>query len=362
MAALGAGGALITLAIIGLGINLSIPETKNLATSGPGNEGLVALEVAGISSGALTTFDVFVPPGTDPTAVASELAALPGVGTVTAPDNPDWRRGGSAVISVVPADEGGSAAGRETIRRVIEAVPSGTMVGGNAAQQMDYVDATYSAFPLMLALISLVTFVMLARAFRSLLLPLKAILLNLLSLGAVLGAMVILWQFGWGTEAVLGIPPDGSLGTFVPVTIFAFLYGLSMDYEVFILARMREEYDRTGSTREAVIEGIGRTGRLVTCAALILFLSFATVATGGELDVAIFASGIALGIILDATLIRAILVPAVVAMMGRWNWWLPVWAARALRVPPSPLRDEPPKPASFGGRWHEVESRDHDGG
>lgn len=166
MAALGAGGALITLAIIGLGINLSIPETKNLATSGPGNEGLVALEVAGISSGALTTFDVFVPPGTDPTAVVSELAALPGVGTVTAPDNPDWRRGGSAVISVVPADEGGSAAGRETIRRVIEAVPSGTMVGGNAAQQMDYVDATYSAFPLMLALISLVTFVMLARAFR----------------------------------------------------------------------------------------------------------------------------------------------------------------------------------------------------
>jgi len=345
LAALGAGGVLIALSIIGLGINLSIPETRNLAASGPGHEGLVALRDAGISSGTLTSFDVFVPPGTDPTAVASELATLPGVGTVTAPENADWRRSGSAVISVVPSDESGSAAGRETIRRVIEAVPGGTMVGGNAAQQMDYVDATYSAFPLMLGLISLVTFVMLARAFRSLLLPLKAILLNLLSLGAVLGAMVILWQFGWGTEAVLGIPPDGSLGTFVPVTIFAFLYGLSMDYEVFILARMREEYDRTGSTREAVIEGIGRTGRLVTCAALILFLSFATLATGGELDVAIFASGIALGIILDATLIRAILVPAVVAMMGRWNWWLPVWAAHVLRVPPSPLRDEPPKPA-----------------
>ncbi len=349
IAALGAGGILVALATIGLGINLSVPETRNLATSGPGHEGLAALREAGVPSGTLTSFDVFVPSGINPGAVASQLAALPGVATVAAPENAGWRRGGSAVISVVPTDEGGTAAGRETIRRVIDTVPDGTMVGGNAAQQMDYVDATYTAFPLMLGLVSLVTFVMLARAFRSLLLPLKAILLNLLSLGAVLGAMVVLWQWGFGTEAVLGIPSDGSLGTFVPVTIFAFLYGLSMDYEVFILARMREEYDRTGSTREAVVEGIGRTGRLVTCAALMLFLSFATVATGGELDVAIFASGISLGIVLDATLVRAVLVPAFVALMGRWNWWLPVWAARALRVPASPLRDEPTKPPPSEG-------------
>ncbi|CAN5204796.1 MMPL family transporter [soil metagenome] len=344
--ALGAGGVLLGLAIIGLGINLSIPESKNLATSGPGHEGLAALEAAGIPSGALTSFDVFVPSGTDPDAVASDLAALPGVATVAAPEDDRWRRGGTAVISVIPTDESGSAAGEETIRRVIDAVPEGTMVGGNAAQQMDYVDATYGAFPLMLGLISFVTFVMLARAVRSLLLPLKAIVLNLLSLGAVLGAMVILWQFGWGTEAIFGIPPNGALGTFVPVTIFAFLYGLSMDYEVFILARMREEYDRTGSTHKAVVEGIGRTGRLVTSVALILFLSFAAAATGGEIDVSIFASGIALGILLDATLIRAVLVPAVVAMMGRWNWWLPGWAARVLHVPPSPLQAEPPEPAT----------------
>ncbi|MFF0739053.1 MMPL family transporter [Streptomyces sp. NPDC004111] len=219
-------------------------------------------------------------------------------------------------------------------------MPDGVLVGGNVTQQLDYADVTYTAFPWMPAALSLVTYVMLARAFRSLLLPLKAIVLNLLSLGAVLGAMVVLWQWGWGTEALLGIRPDGSIGTFVPVTIFAFLYGLSMDYEVFILARMREEYDRTGSTRAAVVNGIGRTGRLVTCAALILFCSFASMASGGELDVSIFASGIALGILLDATLVRGLLVPAAVATMGKWNWWLPTAAARLLRVAPSPMRAE----------------------
>lgn len=197
----------------------------------------------------------------------------------------------------------------------------------------------------MLGLIALVTFVMLARAFRSLLLPLKAIVLNLLSLGAVIGAMVLLWQFGWGTRELLDIQPTGSIGEFVPLTIFAFLYGLSMDYEVFILARMREEYDRSGSTEHAVIEGVGRTGRLVTSAALILFISFTALAMTPELDVKVFASGLALGIFLDATLIRGVLVPAVVAMMGRWNWWLPAWAARLLRVEPSPLRREDPEPA-----------------
>jgi RND superfamily putative drug exporter len=117
--------------------------------------------------------------------------------------------------------------------------------------------------------------------------------------------------------------------------VFAFLFGLSMDYEVFILSRMREEYDRTGSTDAAVIEGIGRTGRLVTSAALILFLAFISLAAGPQTDVKILATALAAGILLDATIIRALVVPAVVALMGRWNWWLPRWPARLLRVPPS---------------------------
>jgi putative drug exporter of the RND superfamily len=333
-------GALLALSAIALGINLNVPVSGNLAESGAGHDGLVSLTRANIPSGVLTSFDVYVPRAQNAGSVANEIAELPGVHSVAAPDTPRWRADGSAVITVLPKDEGGSNAGEELIQQVRDTVPDGVLVGGNVTQQIDYVDVTYTAFPFMLAILAIATFIMLARAFRSLLLPLKAILLNLLSLGSVLGAMVIFWQWGWGTEALLGIQPDGAIGTFIPVTIFAFLYGLSMDYEVFIIARMREEYDRTGNTHEAVITGVGRTGRLVTCAALILFFSFASMATGGELDVAIFASGISLGIILDATLIRSVLVPATVAMMGKWNWWLPAWAARLLRVPPSPLRDD----------------------
>ncbi len=122
--------------------------------------------------------------------------------------------------------------------------------------------------------------------------------------------------------------------------VFAFLFGLSMDYEVFILARIREEYDRTGSTPTAVIEGIGRTGRLVTSAALILFLSFASLASAPDTDIKVLATGLGAGILLDATVVRALLVPAVIALLGRWNWYLPAWLATVLRVRPDAPRTE----------------------
>ena len=168
---------------------------------------------------------------------------------------------------------------------------------------------------------------------RSVVLALKAVLLNLLSLGAAFGIVVLVFQQGHGSE-LWDIPATGSIIAWVPLMIFAFLYGLSMDYEVFILSRMREEYDRTGSTETAVIQGIGRTGRLVTSAALILFLSFTSMASGPETDVKMMATGLAAGILLDATIVRALLVPAAVALFGRWNWWLPHPIARALRVEP----------------------------
>jgi len=120
--------------------------------------------------------------------------------------------------------------------------------------------------------------------------------------------------------------------------VLAFLFGLSMDYEVFILPRMRETYDATGDTRSAVIQGIGRTGRLVTSAALILVLSFLAMSTGPETDIKILATGLGAGILVDATIIRCLLVPALVSLFGAYNWWLPTWVARLLRVAPSPLR------------------------
>jgi RND superfamily putative drug exporter len=127
----------------------------------------------------------------------------------------------------------------------------------------------------------------------------------------------------------------------LPVLIFAFLFGLSLDYEVFILARMREEHDRTGSsTRTAVVEGLGRTGRLVTCAALILFWAFLALAPAPGTDIKVLATALGVGILLDATIVRALLVPAPVSLLGSWNWWLPAWLARPLRVEPSPRRDQ----------------------
>ncbi len=176
------------------------------------------------------------------------------------------------------------------------------------------------------------------------LLPLKAVLLNLISLAAVFGTIVFFWQLGHGSDAIFNVSPTGAINFWLPVVIFAFLFGLSMDYEVFILARMREEYDRTGDTSMAVITGIGRTGRLVTSAALILFFAFSALATSPGTDVKVLGTALGVGILIDATIVRALLVPALVSMFGRWNWWLPAWLARVLFVEPSPLVQTPELP------------------
>jgi RND superfamily putative drug exporter len=257
-----------------------------------------------------------------------------------APDNPQWRRDGTALVEAIPIPDSGSPEGEATLDGVREAAHGagpGVRVGGQPASNADFIDAVYGSFPLMIALITVTTFILLARAFRSLLLPAKAIILNILSVAAAWGVLVLVWQHGYGSELIWGVQATGSIPSWMPLMIFAFLFGLSMDYEVFILARMREEYDRTGSTETAVITGIGRTGRLVTSAALILFLTFVAMASSPGTDLKMFATGLGAGILLDATVIRALIVPAVIALMGRWNWWLPEWPARVLRVEPSVL-------------------------
>ena len=220
----------------------------------------------------------------------------------------------------------------DRVRDAAHAAGPEVQVGGIVAQNVDFVSAVYGSFPLMIALIAVLTFVLLARAFRSLLLPAKAVLLNVLSVAAAWGVVTLVWQHGYGSDALRGIPAAGSIPSWLPLMVFAFLYGLSMDYEVFILARMREAYDRSSSTETAVVEGIGRTGRLVTSAALILFLGFVAMATAPDTSVKMIATGLGAGILLDATVVRALLVPAAVSLFGRWNWWLPHPIARALRV------------------------------
>jgi putative drug exporter of the RND superfamily len=341
VAALAGLAILIPLGLAGFGLELGAPKADSLASSGPAYQGLVAVERAGLPTGILTPIEVLVPAGADPEAVATRLTAVPGVHAAVAPNDPAWRRGGTAMVSVQPIAETSTSQGKETIARVRQtaaAIP-GAQIGGNGPVNLDFGDVVYGRFPLMLGIIAAVTFVLLARAFRSLLLPAKAVLLNLLSVGAIYGVLRLVWQDGHGS-GLWGIPATGSVDTFIPLMVFAFLFGLSMDYEVFILARMREAYDRTGQTSAAVTEGIGRTGRLVTSAALILFAAFASLASGPQVTIKVFATGLGAGILLDATVVRALLVPALISLFGRWNWWLPSWAARLLRVEPSPARRE----------------------
>jgi RND superfamily putative drug exporter len=337
--AAGAGMAVIlALALAATDLQLGSSDADTIARSGNAKEGLVALERAGIGEGALLPHEILVEGGSDPDRVAAAVRGVDGVHGAVAPDGAQWRRGGAALVEAIPVPDSGSDEGGATlagVRETAHAAGAGVRVGGQPASNADFIDAVYGSFPLMIALITITTFVLLARAFRSLLLPAKAIVLNILSVAAAWGVLVLVWQHGYGSEAIWGIQATGSIPSWMPLMVFAFLFGLSMDYEVFILSRMREEYDSTGSTETAVIRGIGRTGRLVTSAALILFLSFTAMASGPETDVKMMATGLAAGILLDATVIRALIVPAVITLMGRWNWWLPRWSARLLRVEPS---------------------------
>jgi putative drug exporter of the RND superfamily len=337
--AAGAGMAVIlALALAATDLQLGTSDADTVAKSGDAKEGLVALEDAGIGEGSLLPHEILIDGGTNPERVAAELRDVEGIHGAVAPDSPDWRQNGTAIVDAIPVPEVGSGDGETTlegVRDTAHAAGDDVRVGGQPASNADFIDAVYGSFPLMIALIAITTFILLARAFRSLLLPAKAILLNILSVAAAWGVVTLIWQHGLGSEALFGIEATGSIPSWMPLIIFAFLFGLSMDYEVFILSRMREEYDRTGSTSAAVVQGIGRTGRLVTSAALILFLAFISMASGPETDVKMLATGLAAGILIDATIIRALIVPAVISLMGRWNWWLPTWPARLLRVEPS---------------------------
>ena len=337
---LAAGGAALILAALVLAattLQPGVPNANTVAKKGDAKDGLVALERSGIGAGALLPQEVVVRGGS-PAQVAAQLARVKGVHGAVAPPGPSWHSGQASLVESFGRADGSSAAGRDTLARVRAAAHDAgpeVRVGGIGAQNDDFIHAVYGNFPLMIALIAVVTFVLLARAFRSLVLPLKAVVLNVVSVGAAWGVLALVWQHGYGSEQIWGIAATGSVTAWIPLMVFAFLFGLSMDYEVFILARMREEYDSTHSTQTAVVRGIGRTGRLVTSAAIILFLAFTSLASGPETDVKVLATGLAAGILLDATVIRALLVPAVVSLFGRWNWWLPRLPARLLRVAPS---------------------------
>jgi RND superfamily putative drug exporter len=220
--------------------------------------------------------------------------------------------------------------------------------GGGPPSGVDFLDVTYGAFPWLVLGVLLLTYVLLLRAFRSLLLPLKAILLNLLSIAAAFGLLVLF--FKWGGAGALGLISFDQIEGWIPVFIFAMVFGLSMDYEVFLVSRMREEWDAGRPNDEAVAIGLAKTGRIVTAAGLVMFAAFMGFVAGSIVGLQQFGFGLAVAILLDVTLVRALLVPSAMELFGRWNWWLPSGVARLFRVKPSPLAPSSSPAMSPSGR------------
>jgi RND superfamily putative drug exporter len=339
----GAIGVVIVAALLlpGVQLNPSESQAKDRPGGGDAIAGRAALASAGLSAGAYKPFDILVEgavskPMLDK--IASGVAGDPGVSGAVAPAA--WQKANAAVVEAIPANDGASPATKDTISRlqhdVLPRLAQETnlkvTLGGAAAADQDFVHAVYGNFLYVLLFVVLLTYILLARAFRSLILPLKAVILNLVSLGAAYGIIVFIFQWGHGAQAIWNVPSTNSIIPWIPLMIFAFLYGLSMDYEVFMLTRIREEYDATGDTGLAIALGLSRTGKLVTSAALVLCLAFFVLSTGPGTDIKQFGIGLSAGVIFDATVIRALLVPSLMSLLGKWNWYFPPWAARLLRA------------------------------
>jgi putative drug exporter of the RND superfamily len=331
--AVAAVGLIVVAMLAGLGTRLNANEAqlKYFPGTGTAIAGRDQLAAAAISPGVMKPFDVLVANGGNPQQVAAKLRAVPGVVGATAP--PGWRRGSDSLVEAFPAIDG-AAPGIQGIVDRVNASLKGTTgsLTGIAATDRDFLHALFGSFPYALAAVLLLTLILLTRAFRSIVLAVKAVALNLLSLASAFGIVVFIFQQGHGSS-LWGLGATHSITAYIPVMIFAFLFGLSMDYEVFMLGRMREAYDETGSTDEAIELGLARTGKLVTSGALILALAFLVLSSTPGYEVKSLAIGLAAGIIFDATVIRALLVPALMKLFGAWNWWMPSWTGTLLRIP-----------------------------
>lgn len=261
--------------------------------------------------------------------------------------SPDLR---VAVIAVAPRHEVGTKANELMTRRVeqtsarFQAGPlrgNQLYVGGAAAQYIAWDDVVDAKFPSVVGLILLLTYCFLFLAFRSVFLPLKAVMLNILSVAAAYGALELVFHRGVGHQ-VLGFTPEDGVAPWVPIFLFAFLFGLSMDYEVLLLSRIREAWLSTHNNRASVALGLEKTGRLISSAAAIMVIAFSGFLIGHEIQLKEFGFGLMVSIALDATLIRLVLVPSIMELMGDWNWWVPAplrsWAGRGLS--PSELSAE----------------------
>jgi putative drug exporter of the RND superfamily len=204
------------------------------------------------------------------------------------------------------------------------------MVGGLTASVIDFSDVNSERLPILIAVVILVSFLLLVVVFRSILVPLKAAVMNLLSIGAAYGVIVAIFQWGWGKD-LIGVESTAPIEAWAPMMLFTILFGLSMDYEIFLLSRIREEYVKTGDNALSVANGLATTARVITAAAAIMITVFLSFVFGfDERAIKLFGMGLAVAIFIDATLVRLVLVPATMELIGDANWWFPKWLDRII--------------------------------
>jgi putative drug exporter of the RND superfamily len=335
--AVGAAGLLLAATLPVLGLRVGLPDDGSMPTSrterraydlvaegfGPGTNGplIIAVDLAG-DPGVLDRLVDAV--GADP-GIASVAPALVN------------RAAGVATLVAFPTTGPQEQATADTVARlradvlpgVVGPGPARAYIGGGAASLSDVGRRTSQRLPFFIAAVLALSFVLLMLVFRSVLVPLKAVLLNLLSIGAAYGILVAVFQWGWG-GALIGLETTVPIVSFIPMFLFAILFGLSMDYEVFLLSRVREEYLRTGDNGTAIVRGISSSARVITSAALIMVMVFLSFAVVDDPSTKMFGLGLATAIFVDATVVRMVLVPATMTLLGRANWWLPGWLDRVL--------------------------------
>ncbi|MDW8809980.1 MMPL family transporter [Streptomyces scabiei] len=333
----GAAGLLLAATLPVLGLRVGLPDDGSLPHSRTERRAY-DLVAEGFGPGTNGPLVIAADPTGDPGVLdrlVGAVAADPGIASI-APAHID-RATGIATLVVFPTTSPQDKATADTVARLRSDVlpaaighgPARAHVGGAAASLSDVGRRTSERLPVFVAAVLAMSFLLLMLVFRSVLVPLKAVLLNLLSIGAAYGVMVAVFQWGWG-GALIGLEATVPIVSFIPMFLFAILFGLSMDYEVFLLSRVREEYLRTGDNGTAIVEGVSRTARIITSAALIMVAVFLSFAVADDPSTKMFGLGLATAILIDATVVRMVLVPATMTLLGRANWWLPKWLDRIL--------------------------------
>lgn len=267
--------------------------------------------------------------------LSANLSQTPGV-AFTTPPQPN-EAGDAALMMVFPTTSPQDEATTDLVHHLrddvvpqsIEGSSAVVKVGGAAAAAIDFSEHTLNQMPLFLGAVLVLSFILLMVVFRSVLVPLKAVIVNLLSVGAAYGLLVAVFQWGWGIS-LIGVGKEGPVEAWVPMMLFAVVFGLSMDYEVFLLSRIREEYDRTGDNASAVADGLAATARVITAAAAIMVCVFGSFVLGVDRSLQIMGFGLAIAVLIDATIVRLVLVPATMELLGDRNWWIPRWLDRIL--------------------------------